>query len=181
MLGGLLALKAVLVRLLEWIVIVVVAALVLDVLWGVFSRFVLRSPSRWTEEVATILLIWVSLLGAAVAFGRNEHLGIDYLVKKFDPSARRLMALVAEAVVAVFAGAVLVYGGYVLVGETLRAGQLTSALGIRQGYVYLAVPISGMFILLFCLERIVELLAGRGIDAPDGRDAGTATDQPEET
>jgi TRAP-type C4-dicarboxylate transport system permease small subunit len=75
MLGGLLALKAALVRLLEWIVIVVVAALVLDVLWGVFSRFVLRSPSRWTEEVATILLIWVSLLGAAVAFGRNEHWG----------------------------------------------------------------------------------------------------------
>jgi TRAP-type C4-dicarboxylate transport system permease small subunit len=76
------------------------------------------------------------------------------------------MALVAESVVAVFAGAVLVYGGYVLVGETLRAGQLTSALGIRQGYVYLAVPISGMFILLFCLERIVELLAGRGSTPP---------------
>jgi len=180
MLGGLLALKAALVRLLEWIVIVVVAALVLDVLWGVFSRFVLRSPSRWTEEVATILLIWVSLLGAAVAFGRNEHLGIDYLAKKFDPSARRLMALVVQAVVAVFAAAVLIYGGYVLVSETLRAGQLTSALGIRQGHVYLAVPISGVFILLFCLERIVELIACRGIGVPDGRDASTGADSPEE-
>lgn len=165
MLRGLLAVKAALVRLLEWIVIVVVAALVLDVLWGVCSRFVLRSPSRWTEEVATILLIWVSLLGAAVAFGRNEHLGIDYLVKKFDPSASRLMAILAQILVAVFAGAVMVYGGYVLVSETLRAGQLSPSLGIRYGHVYLAVPISGAFLLLFCLERILELLSGRDDEA----------------
>lgn len=165
MLSGLLAVKVALVRLLEWIVIIVVAALVLDVLWGVCSRFVLRSPSRWTEEVATILLIWVSLLGAAVAFGRNEHLGIDYLVNKFDPSARRLMAIIAQLLVAVFAGAVMVYGGYVLVSETLRAGQLSPSLGIRVGHVYLAVPVSGTFILLFCLERILELLSGRADEA----------------
>jgi TRAP-type C4-dicarboxylate transport system permease small subunit len=178
--GGLLAIKNALVRLLEWIVILVVAALVLDVLWGVFSRFVMRSPSRWTEELATILLIWVSLLGAAVAFGRNEHLGIDYLVKKFDPSARRLMAIVVQGIVAVFAGAVLVYGGYVLVSETLRAGQVTSALGIRQGHVYLAVPISGAFILLFGLERIVELILGRAGDDSNGHGIGSAADGSEE-
>jgi TRAP-type C4-dicarboxylate transport system permease small subunit len=164
MLTGLLAVKTALVRLLEWIVIAVVAALVLDVLWGVFSRFVLRAPSRWTEEVATTLLIWVSLLGAAVAFGRNEHLGIDYVVKKFDPSARRLMAIVVQLLVALFAGAVMVFGGYILVSETLGAGQLLPALGIRSGHVYLAVPISGAFILLFCLERIVELAAGKGVE-----------------
>jgi TRAP-type C4-dicarboxylate transport system permease small subunit len=181
MTGGLLAIKNALVRLLEWIVIIVVAALVLDVLWGVLSRFALRWPSRWTEEMATILLIWVSLLGAAVAFGRNEHLGIDYLVKKFDPSARRLMAIVVQGIVAVFAGAVLVYGGYVLVSETLRAGQVTSALGIRQGHVYLAVPISGAFILLFCLERIVELILGRAGDDSDDQRMGSATDGSEET
>jgi TRAP-type C4-dicarboxylate transport system permease small subunit len=180
MLGGLLAVKAALVRLLEWIVIVVVAALVLDVLWGVCSRFVLRAPSRWTEEVATILLIWVSLLGAAVAFGRNEHLGIDYLVGKFDPSARRLMAVVVQLLVAAFAGAVLVFGGYVLVNETLRAGQLTSALGVRQGHVYLAVPVSGGFILLFCLERIVELILGRPIDDAEGRVVRPAAPSAEE-
>ncbi|MCL4206845.1 MAG: TRAP transporter small permease [Pirellulaceae bacterium] len=162
MLTGLLAVKAALVRLLEWIVIAVVAALVMDVLWGVFSRFVLRSPSRWTEEVATTLLIWVSLLGAAVAFGRGEHLGIDYVTKKFDPSVRRLMAILVQLLVALFAGAVMVFGGYILVSETLRAGQLLPALGIRSGHVYLAVPISGVFILLFCLERIAELVSGRG-------------------
>lgn len=177
MLGGLIVIKTALVRLLEWIVIVVVATLVLDVLWGVFSRFVLRSPSRWTEEVATILLIWVALLGAAVAFGRNEHLGIDYLVRQFDPTARRMVALVVQLVIAWFAGAVLVYGGYVLVSETLRAGQVTSALGLRQGHVYLAVPISGVFILLFCLERMAELVLVRERDVIDGPEPRSGADR----
>jgi len=151
MFRGLLALKAALTRLLEWIVILVVAALVLDVLWGVGSRFVLRSPSRWTEEVATMLLIWVSLLGAAVAFGRKEHLGVDFVVKKVDPAARRLTAVIVQMIVVACAATAMVYGGYVLVAETLHAGQLSPALGIRIGHVYLAVQVSGVFIILFSL------------------------------
>jgi TRAP-type C4-dicarboxylate transport system permease small subunit len=139
----------------------VVAALVLDVLWGVCSRFVLQSPSRWTEEAATSLLVWVSLLGAAVAFGRREHLGLDYVVKQLDPDARRLAAIVGQVIVIVFAAAALVGGGFVLVKETLAAGQRMPALGIKQGYVYLAVPISGLFIILFGCERMIELVTGR--------------------
>jgi TRAP-type C4-dicarboxylate transport system permease small subunit len=153
---GLLLAKTAVTRLLEGFVIVAVAALVLDVLWGVCSRFVLRDPSGWTVEVATMLLIWVSLLGAAVAFSRNEHLGVDYLVKKLDPDAGHLLAIVSQLVVIYFAAAVMVYGGYVLVHETLQAGQVSPALGVKIGYVYLAVPVSGVFIILFCLERIIE-------------------------
>ncbi|NIX00358.1 MAG: TRAP transporter small permease subunit, partial [Phycisphaerae bacterium] len=51
--------------------------LVIDVTWQVITRFVLKNPSSWTEELATYLLIWVGLLGAAVALHRGAHLGID--------------------------------------------------------------------------------------------------------
>ena len=60
--------KKILDRFLECLVMVSVTVLVLDVLWQVFTRFVLRDASSWTEELATFLLIWVSLLGAAVAW-----------------------------------------------------------------------------------------------------------------
>ena len=143
--------------LLEQFVVLIVAALVLDVLWGVCTRFILGTPSRWTEEVATFLLIWVSLLGAAVAFSRDEHLGLDYFVKKLDTDAQRLLAVIVQGLIIAFATSVMVFGGYVLVAETLRAGQVTPALGIKMGYVYLAVPVSGIFIIVFSLERIVEL------------------------
>lgn len=143
---------------LEWIVIIAVAALVLDVLWGVFTRFVLDSPSRWTEEFARLLLMWVALLGAAVAFGRREHLGFDYVVAKMDPGAQRLVAVAGECVVILFAVLVMVYGGYVLVAETLTAGQTTPALGIKMGYVYLALPLSGCFVVIYSIDYLTKLV-----------------------
>ena len=149
--------KQAVVWLLERLVILTVAILVLDVLWGIFSR-VLGSPSRWTEELATYLLVWVALLGAAVAFDRQEHLGVDYFVKKLDAQSQRLLAIVGQLVVLGFATAAMVYGGFVLVLDTLDSGQLTPALQIKMGYVYLAVLISGVFTVLSCLERIGELL-----------------------
>lgn len=161
--------------LLEQTVIVAVAILVLDVLWGVLTRFLINSPSRWTEEVATFMLIWVSLLGAAVAFDRQEHLGVDYFVKKLDLTSQLILKVVVQIVVFTFVGAAMVYGGYVLVSETLKSGQLTPALEIKMGYVYLAVPVSGMFIMLSCLERIVEVLAGQELATEDTTNQGEAT------
>ena len=145
-------------RVLEFVLIVVMGALVLDVLWGVASRFLLGAPSRWTEEVATFLLIWVSLLGAAVAFARDEHLGVEFLVKKFDPDIQRRIEIFVQILIVAFSCSALVFGGYVLVSETLGSGQVTPALGIKMGYVYLAVPISGILFVLFAIDRIRELL-----------------------
>ena len=157
--GRVVRLKQQLTWLLEHFVVLIVAALVLDVLWGVCTRFLLSAPSRWTEEVATFLLIWVALLGAAVAFSRDEHLGLDYLVNKLDKDAQQLLAIIVQGLVIVFVSLAMIIGGYVLVTETLQAGQVTPALGIKMGYVYLAVPVSGVFIVVFCLERIVELVS----------------------
>jgi TRAP-type C4-dicarboxylate transport system permease small subunit len=153
-------LKQLLTRLLELAVILIMAALVCVVLWGVFSRFILAEPSRWTEELATFLLTWVALLGAAVGFSRQQHLGVDVLVNLLDPAARRLVALVVQLLILLFSCAVMLWGGYVLVSETLISGQTTPALGLRMGYVYLAVPISGLFIVLFSLEQLIEVWCG---------------------
>ncbi len=148
--------KRILDTLLEWLVIVVVIVMVVDVLWGVFTRFVLNSPSRWTEEIARLLLMWVALLGAAVAYGRSEHLGFDYLVEQLDPAAKKLLALVSQCIVIAFALLVMVYGGFVMVTETLDANQVTPALGWKMGYVYLALPISGVFMVIYSVEQFIS-------------------------
>ena len=114
---------------------------------------------------AIFLLIWLSLLGAAVAFRRRQHLGVDYFVGKLDPGAAKLLRIVAVLIVALFASWVMIYGGTVLVVETLRLGQRTPALGLLMGYVYLAVPLSGIFFVLFCLDQIASELQA---DADDG-------------
>jgi TRAP-type C4-dicarboxylate transport system permease small subunit len=145
------------VRALELLTIVLFAALVVDVLWGVVSRYWPGiPPSDWTEELGIFLLVWVSLLGAALTYRDRGHLGVDYLVMKFDREAEHWAAVVVELCVLVFAGFALCYGGYRLVAETLAAGQLTPVLQWRAGYVYLAVPICGLFMVGFCIEHLLH-------------------------
>lgn len=129
--------------------------LTLDVLWGVFSRYVLGQQGRWTEELALYLLVWVSLLGASLAYSEGSHLGVDYLVQKLDPAARQLSKVLVELLVLGFSAFVLVRGGVALVSETLASGQVSPALGLRMGYVYLAVPLSGLCFAVFALEKLV--------------------------
>ncbi len=142
---------------LEILTTILFAALVLDVLWGVVSRYVPGIvPSDWTEELGIYLLVWVSLLGAAVTYRDRGHLGVDYFVSLFDPAARRWTAAVVELCVLVFSGFVLCYGGYRLVSDTLAAGQLTPVLQWKVGYFYAAVPLSGLFFAGFAIEHLIE-------------------------
>lgn len=146
--------RGTLVRSLELALITGFSALTLDVLWGVFSRYALSAQSRWTEELAIYLLMWVSLLGASLAYADKGHLGVDYFVMKLDDSAQYWARIVTELMVVLFAGFVLVYGGSQLVMETLKSQQSSAALGLPMGYVYLAAPISGLFFLLFSVEQL---------------------------
>jgi TRAP-type C4-dicarboxylate transport system permease small subunit len=151
------------VRLLEVILIVAMAALVIDVLWGVFSRMfakwgMLENPSSWTEELARYLLIWVGLLGACLAFEKRAHLGVDYFVGKFHPIGAKLLTLASLFVVLLFAILPLLVGGLQLVTRTLELGQMTPTLGIHKAWVYLAVPLSGVFTIIFTLAHMVDVL-----------------------
>jgi len=119
------SLNLVLQRLLEWAVIAVVGVLFAGVLWGVITRFVFPFPSLWTEELARLLLIWVTFLGVAAVF---------------------------------------LHGGVVLVSDTLAAGQLTPALQVRMGWVYLVVPVSGAAIVCFAVERMLQIADRRRHD-----------------
>ena len=150
--------RVALCRVLEAVLIAAVFVLVLDVLWGVFTRYAMGSQADWTEELARFLLIWISLLGGAVAFGEKAHLGVDYFVGLFDTSTQKLLAIFAQLVVLFFATSIFVIGGSAVVIDTLRMEQLTPALGIGQGYVYLALPIAGVFMIIFTVERIIELI-----------------------
>lgn len=159
MLARLIQFKKGMTKALDWVLIVAVLLLVLDVCWGVFTRYIIGEQAKWTEELARFLLVWVSLLGGAVAFGTKGHLGVDFFVNKFHPDARKVMAVFVHLVVLFFAGAIFLYGGGRVVADALVMQQTTPALGWKMGHVYLALPISGFFMILFTLENLIETLA----------------------
>ena len=165
LLGAARSLRGVLVRGLEVFLVISFAVLTVDVLWGVFSRYVLGAQSRWTEELAIYLLVWISLLGGALTYGERGHLGVDYFVGKMVPEARRAAAFAVEILVAFFAVFALMMGGWVLITKTLESGQVSPALGVPMGYLYFSAPVSGCFFLLFSIEHLMEIVAG----APEER------------
>lgn len=143
-----------LMRALEILAVIAAAALVLDVVFGVVTRALPGGQAKWTEELARFLLIWVSMLGGALAFRRREHLGIDFLVTSMHSDVSRGLQTLKHGIVCVAAAAVFLYGGIRIVSDALIAQQTTPALGWKMGYVYAAVPLAGAFILLFSLEEM---------------------------
>jgi TRAP-type C4-dicarboxylate transport system permease small subunit len=148
--------KKALDKTLEFFTMLATVILVIDVTWQVATRFIIKHPSSWTEELATYLMIWVGLLGAAVALNRGAHLGVDYFVRKFDRKIQAVLDAFVYVCAAFFAVSVMIIGGIALVKDTLALGQLSPAMEIKLGYVYLAVPISGFFITLYSIEFFVE-------------------------
>ena len=143
---------------LEALTAAAMAMLVIVVAWQVITRFILNNPSSWTEELAIYMMIWVGLLGAAVALHRKAHLGIDYFVGKLNIKIRSYVELFVYLSIAVFAILVLFVGGSNIVLFYLSEPQLSPALGINAAYVYLAIPISGFFIAFYSIEFFIGTL-----------------------
>jgi len=152
------SLKNKLTSFLNFMVMLAVALLVIDVVLGVSTRYLLGDQVKWTEELARFLLIWVVLLGGAVAFGTKGHLGVDYFVSKFHPEAKKMMEVVVHLIVLFFAITIFIYGGSQVVRDALQMEQTTPALHWMMGYVYLALPVSGCFMVLYTMENLLETI-----------------------
>lgn len=142
---------------LELLLMGLMAFLVVDVLWQVLSRYVLASPSSFTDEVAGFLLIWVGLLGAAYVSGREEHLAIDLLVRRASKQGQNRLRQVAYGVICLFALAVLVGGGSWLVYTRFHLGVTSASLEINLGYVYLALPLSGLLTAYYAVDSFFKM------------------------
>lgn len=140
--------------------ITLMAAIVLVVCWQVLSRFVLQQPSSITEELARTLLLWIGMLGAALAYRTGQHLGLDIVTTRLSPRWQRRVALLLTALVVLFAFAVMVVGGGALVKLTLQLKQMSAALGVPVGWLYSVIPLAGLLISFYGLCQLLCLWRG---------------------
>ena len=143
---------------LKWFLIILLVVMVIDVSWQVFSRYVLQQSSSVTEELATFLLIWVALLGAAYAYREKAHLGIDLISNKLSYKGKFYSEIIVLIVVVLVAFFAFVFGGSRLVYITFTLNQLSPAMRINMGFIYSVVPISGILILLYSFDSFLNIL-----------------------
>ncbi|CCZ80463.1 TRAP transporter small permease [Odoribacter laneus] len=143
------------------LLVFLMAVLVLDVLWQVFSRYVLINPSSYTDECAGYLLIWVGLLGAAYVSGQKEHLAIDILLHKSGAKIRRVLEMLISVFTLLFALTVMVVGGAWLMYTRFILEVTSASLELNMGYVYAVLPLSGGLILYYEIDNLVKYSRGR--------------------
>ncbi|MCD4769486.1 MAG: TRAP transporter small permease [Bacteroidales bacterium] len=143
-------------KVLEIILVIIMSVLVLDVLWQVVSRYVLSSPSSFTDELAGFLLIWVGLLGAAYVAGKNEHLAIDLMLQRSGPARKKILNMIINVSIILFSFFVFVTGGIWLVYTRFALEVKSASLEIPLGYVYLILPLSGLLIVYYTIDNILR-------------------------
>lgn len=142
-------------RLLETIVLVLMAAMAVVVIGGVlFRKF--GAPLVWYDEVASIMLAWLTYYGACLAALRRAHMGFPGLVQSARPTLRWVLIGIREVMVigffsiAAWAGwkVVLVLDGFYLASLPWVSRQITESV----------IPISAMLFIVAELLSVVDLV-----------------------
>ena len=140
----------------EKTLVVIMSFMVVNVLWQVFSRYILANPSSFTGELARYLMIWVGVLGAAYVAGKGNHVAITYFSEKLNPVNLKRVQIIINLTILSFAILGMFIGGVRLVYITLVLEQLSPALKIPLGVVYAVIPLSGLLIIFYKVLDLKE-------------------------
>ncbi len=127
----------------------------------VFSRYVLNRSLFWSEELARFLLVWLTFLGASVAYFRGVSPGVDVLYKRFSDRGKRAATSVVHGLSLLFFAVMIVYGTQF--AHFVRL-QITPALSLPKWIPHSVIPISGAIMLLHALTFLVREIRGQRHD-----------------
>ena len=132
-------------RLLEWIAIVLMTVLAVEVTAGVVFRYSGYSLV-WYDEVATILLAWVTFYGSALAVMKHAHMGVPEIVRMMPRGWRVASTVFAQACTLAFY-LVLAWTGYAVL-EVLASDTLVSLPAVSVAWAQSVIPVSAALIIL---------------------------------
>ncbi|MET4845281.1 tripartite ATP-independent transporter DctM subunit [Bradyrhizobium japonicum] len=157
--GLLSRINAVVARLGMYLSVTGLLVIVTIVFYQVFGRYVLNSSPTWTENLALVLILYVTLIGAAVGVRDAGHIGMDSLLVMLPDHLREKIELVIHVLVAVF-GIAMAYNGWIL-GASVGTVKIPN-LGLPEVIRYVPLIASGVLIVSFSIEHIIAPPARRG-------------------
>jgi len=150
-------LKRILSNAVEWVCMVLMVVLSIDLFLGVFSRYVLAMTFTWYDEIARGCFVWLTLLGAAVGVKRHAHFRLHIVVDRLSPRLRQATVFLFPLVVIIFAGVLIQQG---LVFLELGKFQQTPVMGLPKTWIYVAIPIGGVLMILYSLGPLWRAIRG---------------------
>ena len=120
--------------------------------WAVYTRYVLNRAASWPEPFAVLLTIVLTFFGAAACYRRRQHMSIAFFVGMLPDGLRRAVAVLAEALVGLFALFMAYYGAKLVMATWYNTIPDFPALSV--GVTYLPIPFGGALLFCFVAERL---------------------------
>jgi TRAP-type C4-dicarboxylate transport system permease small subunit len=120
--------------------------------WAVFTRYVLNSAASWPEPLAVLLTIVVTFIGAAAGYRLNLHMNVAFFANQLPARFRNLLDLAVQMLMALIAIFMIVWGSRLV--EVTWHNTIADFPFLSVGVTYLPIPIGGVCLLLFIIERI---------------------------
>ncbi len=159
--GPLTRVNAVIARYSMYLVVVGLLVIVAVVFYQVFGRYVMNSSPTWAENLALVLVLYVTLIAAAVGVRDAGHIGMESLLILAPEHIRDRIEIGIHALVAIF-GAAMVYNGAIL-GLSVMTYKIPN-LNLPEGVRYIPLALSGLLIVSFSIEHIIALLRGEEVE-----------------
>src|SRR6185503_1913674 len=133
---------------------VLVVAEIIVLLAGVVARYVFHQPIVWSDELASMLFLWLAMLGSVVAFQRGEHMRMTALVGKVSPSVRAFLDVVAICAALAFL-LLVIHPAYEFAVDEIYV--TTPALEITNSWRAAALPVGIALMMLAALLRLASV------------------------
>ena len=116
----------------------------------------------WSEEITRYMLVWITFIGAGCVHKRAKHIAITLLQKLFPGKIRKSFEILAQLLcIAVFI--VAIYFGFLYM--SLMGSQLSPSLRVPMRYMYAAIPVGGMILLLHSVSWIIQICSRKEDEA----------------
>lgn len=132
---------------------IILAVLVVVVFINICLRYLFSLPLSWSDELATILLVWLTFFGGAAASRRGKHMKVDELLRGMDAPKQRIMYRIINTLVSFFL-IFFIWKGIVFAFSPEIKDQITDALRITNAVYYIPLPIGGILMLPYSLRNI---------------------------
>jgi TRAP-type C4-dicarboxylate transport system permease small subunit len=159
-------------RALEWLVIALMAVLAAEVTLGIVFRTFGRALV-WYDEIASVLLAWLTFYGAALASAKRAHIGCPELIDALAPRARRYFDIAAQVLVIAFFALLAWVGASIL--PVLATDHLVSLPAVPMSLVQSVIPISALLVLVAEAMHLWALLHPGAALGPGTGGVGDAT------
>jgi TRAP-type C4-dicarboxylate transport system permease small subunit len=149
------------------LVILLMGAMTVSTLLGVFYRYVLNDALIWPEELARYAMVWVTCLGSSLALRYGDHVAVGFVVQRFPPGLRHGVILGGRLLILVFLLMMVLFGANM---AQLVTHQKSAALELSMSIPNLAIPLGGALM----IYHLLVLMVGRENETPHPGDLPAA-------